>query len=49
MTTARFLVAQGVGFVLVTIGVILARKFKFLPMMLVILGTMVAGNCLTRR
>ena len=47
MTTGRFLVAQGAGFFLVTIGVILARKFKFLPMMLVILGTMVFGNCLT--
>lgn len=47
MSTARFLVAQSVGFILVTIGVILARRLKFLPMMLVILGTVVAGNALT--
>lgn len=47
MSTARFLAAQSVGFVLVTIGVILARKLKFLPMMLVILGALVAGNALT--
>jgi len=36
-----------VGFVLVAVGVILARKLKFLPMMLVILGALVAGNALT--
>ena len=47
MSTGRFLAAQSVGFVLVTIGVILARKLKFLPMMLVILGALVAGNALT--
>jgi hypothetical protein len=47
MSTARFLAAQSVGFILVTIGVILARRFKFLPMMLVILGTIVAVNGLT--
>ena len=47
MTTTRFLFAQGLGVVLVTIGIVAARKFKFLPMMLVILGTMVAVNCLT--
>ena len=47
MSTARFLAAQSVGFILVTAGVILARRLKFLPMMLVILGTMVAGNALT--
>jgi hypothetical protein len=47
MSTARFLAAQSVGFILVTIGVILARRLKFLPMMLVILGTVVAGNALT--
>jgi hypothetical protein len=47
MSTARFLAAQSVGFILVTIGVILARRFKFLPMMLVILGTVVAVNALT--
>ena len=47
MSTARFLAAQSVGLILVTIGVVLARRLKFLPMMLVILGTMVAGNALT--
>ena len=47
MSTARFLAAQSVGFMLVTVGVILARRLKFLPMMLVILGTVVAVNALT--
>ena len=47
MSTTRFLVAQGVGFVLVTIGVILARRFKFPQMMLVILGTIVLVNGIT--
>ncbi len=47
MSTARFLAAQSVGLILVTIGVVLAKQLKFLPMMLVILGTMVAGNALT--
>lgn len=47
MSTTRFLAAQSVGFILVTIGVILARQLKFLPMMLVILGALVAGNALT--
>ena len=47
MSTARFLAAQSVGFILVTMGVILARRLKFLPMMLVILGALVAGNALT--
>lgn len=47
MSTGRFLAAQSVGFVLVTIGIVLARRLKFLPLMLVILGTMVAGNALT--
>jgi hypothetical protein len=47
MSTGRFLAAQSVGFILVTIGVIVARQLKFLPMMLVILGTVVAGNALT--
>ena len=47
MSTARFLAAQSVGLILVTIAVILARRFKFLPMMLVILGTLVAVNALT--
>ncbi|MEP6569429.1 MAG: HXXEE domain-containing protein [Acidobacteriota bacterium] len=47
MSTARFLVAQSVGLILVTIGVVLAKQLKFLPMMLVILGALVAGNAIT--
>ncbi len=47
MSTTRFLVAQSVGFVLVTIGVLIARRLKFLPMMLVILGSVCATNALT--
>lgn len=47
MSTGRFLAAQSVGFFLVTIGVIAARQLKFLPMMMVILGALVAGNALT--
>jgi hypothetical protein len=47
MSTTRFLVAQGIGFVLVTIGVILARRFNFPQMMLVILGTIVLVNGIT--
>lgn len=47
MSTGRFLVAQSVGLILVTVGVLLARRLKFLPMMLVILGSIVAVNSLT--
>lgn len=47
MSTTRFLIAQSVGFFLVTIGVVIARRLKFLPMMLVILGSVVAVNALT--
>ena len=47
MTTTRFLLAQGVGVVLVTIGVILARRFKFPRMMLIILGAIVLVNGIT--
>jgi len=47
MSTTRFLVAQSVGFFLVTIGVLIARRLKFLPMMLVILGSVCATNALT--
>ena len=47
MSTTRFLVAQSVGVVLVTIGVILARRFNFPQMMLIILGAIVLVNGLT--
>lgn len=47
MSTTRFLVAQSLGVVLVTIGVILARRFNFPQMMLVILGAIVLVNGIT--
>lgn len=47
MSTTRFLVAQSVGVVLVTIGVILARRINFPRMMLVMLGTIVLVNGVT--
>jgi hypothetical protein len=47
MSTTRFLVAQSVGVVLVTIGVVLARRFNFPQMMLIILGTIVLVNGIT--
>lgn len=47
MSTSRFLLAQGIGAVLVTIGVVVARRLKFLPMMLVLLGAVVTGNAIT--
>jgi hypothetical protein len=47
MSTTRFLVAQSVGVVLVTIGVILARRFNFPQMMLGILGAIVLVNGIT--
>ena len=47
MSTFDFLVAQGVGVVLVTIGVILSRYFKFPQMMLIILGAIVLVNGIT--
>ena len=47
MSTARFLAAQSVGLILVTIGVILARRFKLPRMMLVILGAIVLVNAVT--
>ena len=47
MSTTRFVVAQGIGVGLVTIGVILARRFHFPQMMLVILGAIVLVNGIT--
>ncbi len=47
MSTARFMVAQSVGVVLVTVGVILARRFNFPQMMLIILGSIVLVNGIT--
>ncbi len=39
--------AQAIGFILVTLGMILARQFSFPQMMLLILCTTVMGNALT--
>jgi Protein of unknown function with HXXEE motif len=47
MSTPRFLAAQSVGVILVTVGVILARRFKFPRMMLIILGAIVLVNGIT--
>jgi len=47
MSTTRFLVAQSVGVILVTVGVVLARRFNFPSMMLIILGTIVFVNGIT--
>ena len=47
LSPTRFLLAQSIGFILVTIGVILAHKLKFRRMMLIILGTIVFVNGLT--
>lgn len=47
MSTARFLLAQSVGVVLVTVGVILARRYNFPQMMLIILGSIVLVNGIT--
>ncbi len=47
LSTTRFLAAQSVGFVLVTIGVLLARKLHFPQMMLLVMGTIVLVNALT--
>ena len=47
LSPARFLAAQSIGFILVTLGVILARQFNFPQTMLLILGTIVLVNGLT--
>ncbi len=47
MSTTRFLGAQSVGVILVTVGVILARRFNFPQMMLIILGSIVLVNGIT--
>jgi hypothetical protein len=47
MSSARFLAAQSIGFFLVTLAVILARKLSFPQTMLLILGTIVLINGLT--
>jgi hypothetical protein len=47
MSPARFLAAQSMGFILVTLAVILARQLSFPQTMLLILGTIVMVNGLT--
>lgn len=47
LSPARFLAAQSIGFILVTLAVILARHFHFPQTMLLILGTIVLINGLT--
>ena len=47
LSPPRFLVIQSLGFVLMVTGVILARRFGFPQMMLVILGAIVLVNGLT--
>lgn len=47
MSPTRFLVAQAIGFMLVVAGIILARRFNFPGMMLVILTMTMMGNGLT--
>ena len=47
MSPTRFLVAQAVGFTLVVVGIVLARRFNFPGMMLVILTMTLLGNALT--
>jgi hypothetical protein len=47
LSTTRFLAAQSIGFILVTIGVLLARKLHFPQMMLIVMGTIVFVNGLT--
>jgi hypothetical protein len=47
LSPVRFVVAQAIGFALVTLAIVLARNFNFPQMMLVILSTTVIGNALT--
>ncbi|MEK6280266.1 MAG: HXXEE domain-containing protein [Acidobacteriota bacterium] len=47
LSPTKFLVAQAIGFMLVTIGIVLARQFNFPSMMLVILSTTVMVNGVT--
>jgi Protein of unknown function with HXXEE motif len=47
LTTTRFLVAQLIGFLLVTFGILLARRVGFPSMMMIILSTTVMINGIT--
>lgn len=43
-SSTRFVVAQTIGFLLMIIGILIARRLRFLEMMLVILGGLVMAN-----
>jgi hypothetical protein len=47
LSPARFLLVQSIGVILVVAGIMLARRFNFPHMMLVILGAVVLVNGLT--
>lgn len=47
LSPPRFLVGQALAFALMIIGIILAKHFKFLNHMIVILGTVVLVNAVT--
>lgn len=47
LSPTRFLVAQSIGVVLMVVGVVLAKRFRFQNMLIVILGAVVLVNGLT--
>jgi hypothetical protein len=47
MSPTRFLAVQAIGTALMAAGIILAKRFRFPNMMVVILGAIVLGNALT--
>ena len=47
LSPTRFLVAQSIGVVLMVIGVVLAKRFRFQNMLIVILGAVVLVNGIT--
>lgn len=47
LSTTRFLVAQTIGAILMALAVVLARRFNFSQMMLIIIASIVLVNALT--
>ena len=47
LTNARFLLAQGLGIIFMAAGILLARRFNFSHMMLIIMASIVLVNGLT--
>jgi len=47
LTPAKFLVAQGIGLILMVVGVVLARQLRFSNLFNVVLGSVVLVNSLT--